>query len=93
MDPSIIAALFPLGEKLLEGLASGLGEASPGQKNALSELLSGLVGKISGATQAPTAAQAAPTAGLDSQILQAVQALATGHTIELDMTLKVRPKI
>ena len=88
MDPSIIAALIPLGEKLLGGLASGLGEASPGQKNALSELLGGLVSKISGTGQAATA----PAAGLDSQILQAIQALATGHTIELDMTLKVRPK-
>jgi hypothetical protein len=89
MDPSIIAALIPLGEKLLGGLASGLGEASPGQKNALSELLGGLVGKISGTGQAATTA---PAAGLDSQILQAIQALATGHTIELDMTLKARPK-
>lgn len=87
MDPSIIAALIPLAEKLFSGLAGSLGEASPGQKNALSELLGGLLGKVTSGS-----AQAQQEGSVDSRILDAIQALAAGHHIELDMTLKVRPK-
>ena len=90
MDSAIISALLPLGEKLLSGIASALGESSPGQKQALSEVLTSVAQRAL-ASQGEASAPAS-SATVDSQIIQAFKALAEGHTIELDMTLKVRPK-
>jgi hypothetical protein len=95
----MIATLLPLAQQFLGGLSSGLGGATPGQQDALSTLLSGLFAKLglggqggSGSgSQAPAGAPAA-AGSLDSQILQAIQALASGHRITMDMTLRVEPR-
>ncbi len=104
MDPQMIMTLLPLGQKLLEGIMN----SSDGEKNAISELLTGLLGKITTQPASTTTAAGTPTTSaaqgalgavqqalsgnIDSQIFKAVEALVAGHSIELDMTLKVRPK-